>query len=243
MDVGGGFDNASSRHRSSSGELESSSTSSESQVDGLPGTLRTTPNMPLTARPRDTSRQPPSTPVLRASFQIPPTPSSATRSSFNLPPQPPLRGLKGKRRPPPLGFLPPVPSSPNTAAAPTSSQAITPRIRTESRKPATPPPHLRKPRKASFPATTTTQLYPALSTPSQTLFVFPPDLAPTARTPSTMTLTSNIANAVPFPTSSTPRISTFRSHGRTRSFIGLGVPPTPTTACSRVDAKGWIGME
>jgi tyrosine-protein phosphatase len=66
---------------------------------------------------------------------------------------------------------------------------------------------------------------------------------PRTRTPSTMTLTSNLNGAVPFPTLSTPRVSTFRSHGRTKSFIGLGVSPAPTTACSRVDAKGWFGSE
>jgi tyrosine-protein phosphatase len=133
--------------------------------------------------------------------------------------------------------LPTVSSSPMS----TSTQPIPSRIRTESRKPATPPHHLRKSQQLAFPTTATKQTSATLLTPSQTLFVFPPDSASTARTPSTMTLTSNITSAVPFPSASTPRISTFRCHGRTRSFIGLSVPPTPTTACSRVDAKGWIG--
>jgi tyrosine-protein phosphatase len=37
-------------------------------------------------------------------------------------------------------------------------------------------------------------------------------------------------------------VSAFRSQGRTKSFIGLGAPPTPTTACSRVDVRGWVGL-
>lgn len=245
LEVGGGFDSTSSRHRTSSGEHESSSISGESQGDGLPGTLRATPFMPHTARALGTSRLPPSTPSFRTSFQIPPPPSSATKSSLSLSSHPPLRGLKGKRRPAPLGIHSTVPSSPMAAAIATASvQPGTPRVRTESRKPSSPPAHILKTRKLPLPLTTTKQQnsYSALSTPSQTLFVFPPDLEPSTRTPSTMTLTSN-TNTFPFPTMSTPRISTFRSHGRTKSFIGLGIPPTPTTACSRVDARGWIGME
>ncbi|KAK0481938.1 hypothetical protein IW261DRAFT_1418903, partial [Armillaria novae-zelandiae] len=102
------------------------------------------------------------------------------------------------------------------------------RMRTESRKPAPPPLHLRH--------SVLNQARPQTShaaTPSQTLFVFPP--SPTmGRTPATMTLTSE---GVPWP-AITPRVSTFRSHGRTRSFIGIAAPPTPTTAFSKVDARG-----
>ncbi|KAJ8702831.1 tyrosine/serine/threonine protein phosphatase [Pleurotus ostreatus] len=118
-------------------------------------------------------------------------------------------------------------------------------------------PHM-QPRGASQPIQPHTPRRPtlprsqsSLNTPSQTLFVFPPSPTLNARTPSTMTLTMSgptnpdphpdLATAVPFPTLSTPRVETFKGkHGRTRSFIGLGAPPTPTTACSRVDAKGWV---
>jgi tyrosine-protein phosphatase len=38
-------------------------------------------------------------------------------------------------------------------------------------------------------------------------------------------------------------VSTFHSKGRTRSFIGLGAPPTPTVAFSKVDVRGYVGLE
>ncbi|KAI9062999.1 phosphatases II [Trametes sanguinea] len=76
-----------------------------------------------------------------------------------------------------------------------------------------------------------------LATPSQTLFVFPPSPTFTARTPSTLTITSN---AYPFPPMSTPRVSTFKSGGARRSFIGLTAPATPTVASSRVDVRGYL---
>lgn len=218
LGIGGGFDSV-------SGELESCSASSESQIGDSPSTLQSTPFTPLTARPLD---YPPSAPAFRTSFPTPSSPTSTTRPSFNVPPQLP----KMKRRPPPLGLLPPVPSSP-------PPQPLPPRIRTESRRLSAPPSHLHR---IPFPVAALKQTPPALPTPSQTLFVFPPDSTPRARTPSTMTLTSNLNGSIPFPTSSTPRVSTFRSHGRTKSFIGLGVLPAPTTACSRVDAKGWFGL-
>lgn len=90
-----------------------------------------------------------------------------------------------------------------------------------------------------------------VSTPSQTLFVFPP--SPTGGGslklgPHMMTVTSD----APFspgllggglPGIATPRVASFKgSNGRRRSFIGIGAPITPTTACSRVDARGWVGL-
>ncbi|KAJ7293296.1 hypothetical protein C8J57DRAFT_1429143 [Mycena rebaudengoi] len=160
--------------------------------------------------PRRPTRQvpPPSAPVWKTSFSLPPPPATAVRASFNLP-------TKTKRRPTPLG-LPPVPASPIAIVA---------------KKPVPPPLHLRsnvlKKMKPQTPS--------GLATPSQTLFVFPPSPTLTTRTPSAMTLTSNLNGPLPFPSLSTPRVSTFRSEGRTRSFIGLGAPPTPTTAFSKVD--------
>lgn len=237
LGVGGGFDSASARERHSSGELESCSNSSESPEDGLPSTLRAIPFTPITARPLATPKPPPSAPAFRSSFQLPPVPASAKRSTFDLPSR--ASGTpKVKRRPPPLGLVPRVPSSPQVPVAPATAQPLPHRIRTESRKPSSPPLHLRNPR-IPFLGGKAKQ---APSTPSQTLFVFPPDTTTATRTPSTMTLTSNLNVPVPFPSLASPRISTSHRHGRTRSFIGLGVPPTPTTACSRVDAKGWIGV-
>ncbi|KAJ7102209.1 hypothetical protein B0H15DRAFT_813690 [Mycena belliarum] len=228
LGIGGGFDD----ERGSSAEPESTS-SPDDDVQA-----RVTPRRP---------RPPPSAPVWKTSFSLPMPPATAIRPSFDLP-------LKPKRRPAPIGILPPVPPSPikivvDSADSTPQKRAPRkpllplqpPRTRTESKKPVPPPLHLRstgallKPKNQNPPS--------ALATPSQTLFVFPPSPTLTTRTPSAMTLTSNMTGAVPFPTSSTPRVSTFRSQGRTRSFIGLGAPPTPTTAFSKVDARGYIGPE
>jgi len=237
LGVGGGFDDE--RDRASS--LDSNS---PDDADCQPPTSRP----PSRSRPPPTHlRQvqvlPPSAPVWKTSFNILPPPATAVRSTFDLPTP------KAKRRPAPLGILPPVPSSP--VAIVTDENMETPakylrtpllslppmRSRTESRKPAPPPLHLRNSVLKKVP----TNL--AVYTPSQTLFVFPPSPTLTTRTPSTMTLTSNLNGSIPFPSLSTPRVSTFRQHGRTRSFIGLGAPPTPTTAFSKVDARGYVGME
>ncbi|KAF8167923.1 hypothetical protein B0H34DRAFT_670236 [Crassisporium funariophilum] len=202
-----------------------------------------------------TARPPPSAPVWKTSFTIPPPPLTAMRSTFELPPRPPP---KPKRRPMSLSILPPVPSSPigliqlESDTQPTATldplrpasqkPALPPvRQRAESRRLVPPPLHLRNSllRRAS---TSVVDSLSAVSTPSQTLFVFPPSPTLGTRTPSTMTLTSNMSGPVPFPSLSTPRVSTFRSHGRTRSFIGLGAPPTPTVAFSKVDARGYVGL-
>lgn len=176
----------------------------------------------MSAQSGPTLQLPPSAPTFRTSF-VP------SRSSSGI-----------KRCPPPLGFLPPVPSSPIPSSAPVREQRIPAWIQTESQKPA-PPLHLRNSQKIPFPDTKATQAPSALSTPSQTLFVFRLNSSLATRMPSTITLTSN--GTVPFPVLSTPCVSTFHAQGRARSFIGLGAPPTPTTACSHVDVKGSIGMK
>ncbi|KAF8807579.1 phosphatases II [Phlegmacium glaucopus] len=181
-------------------------------------------------------------PDWKASFTPPMT---AMRSTFQLPTRPPLRQ---KKRPLSLNILPPVPSSPialiteePVTARPAQVTILPARQRAESRRLAPPPLHLRNSvlRRASMGVEDSTS---AASTPSQTLFVFPPSPNLMTRTPSTMTLTSNFPGAVPFPSMSTPRVSTFQSKGRTRSFIGLGAPPTPTVAFSKVDARGYVGL-
>ncbi|KAJ7169597.1 hypothetical protein C8R46DRAFT_1217277 [Mycena filopes] len=230
LGIGGGFD----EERGSSAEPEYSSSTSSPDDD-----------VHSNITPRRPSRPPPSAPVWKTSFSLPMPPATAIRPSFDLP-------IKPKRRPAPLGILPPVPPSPIKIVvdeAQTSQKRATRtpllvlppgRSRAESRKPAPPPLHLRsnllKPKNPQNPPS-------GLATPSQTLFVFPPSPTLTTRTPSAMTLTSNINASVPFPSLSTPRVSTFRSEGRTRSFIGLGAPPTPTTAFSKVDARGFFGLE
>ncbi|KAJ6627214.1 hypothetical protein B0H10DRAFT_1996099 [Mycena sp. CBHHK59/15] len=234
LGIGGGFDD----ERGSSAEPETSSTTSSPDDDVH---SRITPRRPSRQVP------PPSAPVWKTSFSLPPPPATAVRAAFELP-------IKPKRRPAPLGILPPVPPSPikivvddtETPVKRASSSrkpllSLPPmRARTESKKLVPPPLHLRN---SVLNRTKTQNLPSALTTPSQTLFVFPPSPTLTTRTPSAMTLTSNLNLPVPFPSLSTPRVSTFRSDGRTRSFIGLGAPPTPTTAFSKVDARGYIGME
>lgn len=87
-------------------------------------------------------------------------------------------------------------------------------------------------------------------TPHQTLFVFPPSPTLTMRTPSAATLTTTTPPAsvatsgmVPFPSVPTPKISTFKQQGRTKSFIGIGTPMAPTTAFTKVEARGFVGLE
>jgi tyrosine-protein phosphatase len=247
LGIGGGFDDD-ERRRSISTETTDSSTSNspDDEPDSTSQHLTPPVSRPLAIRP------PPSAPVWKTSFDVPPTPATAVRSTFNLPPR---AALKPKRRPPPIAVLPPVPSSPITAAdlmppsgkplkLPIIHRSITlpVRARTESKKLVPPPLHIRNGVLRSSSTSTIIQDSSFVSTPSQTLFVFPPSPTSTltTRTPSTMTLTGA---HVPFPSLATPRVSTFRSHGRTKSFIGLGTSPAPTTAFSKVDVRGYVAIE
>ncbi|OJA12053.1 hypothetical protein AZE42_06695 [Rhizopogon vesiculosus] len=232
LGVGGGFDEATEPRRSPCLSLSSESPSA-SELSTQPPSCKALPYRPPS---RSKSLDPvPCTPATKLTFNIPPL-ATAVQSTFNFPPG------KGKRRPPPLGILPPVPPSPITPIAVQDNQE-TPRTRrrTPARKPAPPPLKLR--------GNTSQFTFPQLTTavPSQTLFVFPPSpsqVASAMRTPSTMTVTSNVQNTTyPFPSQRTPRVSTSRSQGRTRSFIGIGTSVAPTTAYSRVDARGWVGLE
>ncbi|EIW64735.1 uncharacterized protein TRAVEDRAFT_112206 [Trametes versicolor FP-101664 SS1] len=226
------FDAVSLGARSSSAEPteDDSPSESSSQPFRRPGVFSPPMSGTLTARPPGLFL-PPSAPAHKTKFSLPPVPATAVRSTFDLTPRAP-RTAKPRRRPPPLGILPAVPASP---IVPVNAPIAHPRTRTESRKPETPPAHLRGgPVKTTPPRS---QASSALATPSQTLFVFPPSPTLTARTPSTLTITSN---SYPFPSISTPRVSTFKSEGRRRSFIGLTAPATPTVASSRVDVRGWM---
>ncbi|CCM00953.1 uncharacterized protein FIBRA_03000 [Fibroporia radiculosa] len=230
LGVGGGFDAPSVDASCSSAEpTEDESTTSRIPHDSASRCQPTT-----SLRQAVSLRVPPSAPHNKTSFAIPPPPATAIRSAFDIPPRWQAK-LKSRRRPPPLGFLPPVPSSP---VVPVNPSPVSPRSRADTRKPDLSTADLRTPRKV---AQKTSRPRPTsmISTPSQTLFVFPPSPTLTTRTPSTMTLTSNAS--YPFPSMSTPRVSTFKSDGRRRSFIGVPPPSTPTVASSRVDARGWIG--
>lgn len=248
LGVGGGFDS----------ERPSASNSPDDDnedADDIP------PFAPSTAKafPAALHGAPPSAPAWKTSFHtLPPPPATAFRSSFDLPP-PPV--IKTKRRPLSMSIsvVPAVPSSPIvieqesepqppsaliSSSLPTARPFGT-RKRVESAKPVPPPLHLRSSvlRRASQ-SSDLGSTAAGLATPSQTLFVFPPSPTLNTRTPSTMTLTSEVATGpVPFPTVSTPRISSFRQKGgRKHSFIGVGSPPTPTVGFSKVDARGFFGF-
>lgn len=230
LGVGGGFDGQSVATRSPETEPSEGETPFTSKEHLVDSALPSNPETPLTARPRKSSGFKP--PQL---INVPPPSAPATKSSFGFLPR---FGTKGyhKRRPPSIiSTLPPVPSSP-VVPVDMLAHVHVPRTRKESGKPPPPPLKLLSTSRALSHLKAESS---ALSTPSQTLFVFPPSPTLMARTPSTVTITS-FGSSIPFPAVQTPRVSTFKAHGRSRSFIGLQSPVIPTTASSRVDARGWF---
>lgn len=234
LGVGGAFDDALELRRSPSLSSESPGSPSETNTHT---TYSLKPHgtgsyAPLSA--------PPSALVTKLCFNVSRPPANI---NFKIAPG------KGRRRPLPLGTLPPVPPSPVTPIAVQESKLSPRRRKHLSRQQAPPPLKLQgEPSSIAFPTNTPPSKYPVSALPSQTLFVFPPSptvkAATAMRTPATMTVTSNVDNnTYPFPPQATPRVATSRSHGRTRSFIGLGTSVAPTTAYSRVDARGWVGLE
>ncbi|KAI5123570.1 hypothetical protein M0805_003388 [Coniferiporia weirii] len=243
LGVGGGFDAPSISTRSPSGET------TEEEVNVSPDWTKAkhTPhlqvNTPSTARP--------SIPVKQWSFHAsgsspfrPPPSAPATRTTFGFTARLPFK-TKSKARPPPLNSLPPVPASPDVSVPP--EVPALPKVQLLRRRAVPPPLHLGD--KNGLLSTRTSSRSSNLSqisqtstnTPSQTLFVFPASPTLKSHTSHMVTVTSSLNAPLPFSTAPTPRVSTFKSEGRRRSFIGLMAPPTPTTACSRVDARGWIG--
>ncbi|KAF9569747.1 hypothetical protein CPC08DRAFT_701630 [Agrocybe pediades] len=267
LGIGEGFETASERSRAPS----SSNSPGDDIEEGTPRNVSVMTPGPATARPPPSAPvwktsfniPPPPQTAVRSSFQLPPRPKfkakprSLALGLSILPPVPssPVTLVIETGDPQPPTQLPSRPPSPPSSTSSRSSSrtglpSLPPvRQRAESRKLVPPPLHLRNSvlRRASQSSTTSTisstDNVAAVSTPSQTLFVFPPSPTLTTRTPSTMTLTSNVVGPVPFPSLSTPRVSTFHSKGRTRSFIGLGAPPTPTVAFSKVDVRGYVGLE
>lgn len=221
LNVGGGFDNDG---------RESDATSPDSHYEEE--SANKLPFTPQTARP-SIQCNPSSGQISTQKF--PRIPASAIQATFDVPPLPRARlTLKGRRRPPPLSILPTVPSSPINpgvmkSGPPQRAQAhAEPRISVPALLPSrqTPP----KPAVPPQP----------LPTPSQTLFVFPPspNALPSAA-PSTMILTPSV-NTLAFPSMKTPRLLSRGSRGRPQSFVAAA---TPTTAFSRVDVRGWVGMK
>lgn len=231
LGTGGGFTETSCSSAEPT-EDEASSTHTFGETDSPDATdvLSGTPK----AYPRVSTHIPPSAPAHKTSFNLPSAPATATATSFSLPK--PHHRSKPKKRPPPLfGLLSPVPPSPIT---PVSEARSFTRPRPESRK--------SEPRSVSHGVhKTSSRKYhhhhiPASATPAQTLFVFPPSPSQSAQTPSTMMLVpSSSFLKSPAPT---PRVASFRSEGNRRSFIGVSSLATPTTACSHVDARGWVGL-
>ncbi|KAL5495354.1 hypothetical protein ACEPAI_817 [Sanghuangporus weigelae] len=267
LGIGGGFDAPSISSRSHSGET----TEEEPNVspDLKKGTLSSQIFPPSTAaRPAYSAKQ-------HSLVSHPPPSAPATKTSFGFTARLPFKP-RAKARPPPLNFLPPVPSSPDVlgpSEAPSPLEPV-PKAEPTRRRPAPPPlrlsesatslrvtdlgnsrPGLGPARESSHHRTVATRSssrsssqsqlsHLSVTTPSQTLFVFPP--SPTLKshfTPHMVTVTSNLNSPMPFAAAPTPRVSSFKTtQGKRRSFIGLSVPPTPTTACSRVDARGWVGI-
>ncbi|KZT06899.1 uncharacterized protein LAESUDRAFT_714024 [Laetiporus sulphureus 93-53] len=234
LGVGGGFDEGSTEASCSSAEPTEDESSGSSRVSLDSKSRGQISPTPPTARQQLLIRMPPSAPHHKLSFNLSP-PATAIKMSFEIPPLPQPK-TKSRRRPPPIGILPPVPSSP---VIPINPAVMAPRPRVDARKAEQPPANLRIPqsRTRNLP---TPRPMSMVSTPSQTLFVFPPSPTLTTRTPSTMTLTSN--TSYPFPSMATPRVSSFKADGRRRSFIGVPPPSTPTVASSRVDVRGWFGV-
>lgn len=239
LGVGGGFDAPSISTRSPSGETteeEANSSPDWKRESVLPTLPVATPN---TARPFFLGKHRSLTdPNL---FANPPPPSApATKTSFGLP-RIPFK-LRSKPRPPPLNILPPVPPSP---VVPVSQEPEEPAKKVEPTRRRPPPPlrlNSEPPAKARSLSRSSLTSQLSVNTPSETLFVFPPSPTLKAHTPLTMTLTSSLNVPQPYLPTATPRVSTFKTDGRRRSFIGLTAPATPTTACSRVDARGWVGL-
>jgi tyrosine-protein phosphatase len=223
LTVGGGFDNDS---------RESDATSPDSQCEE--DSANRLPFTPLTARP---TVQRNLTSGTTSTHRFPRIPSSATQATFDVPPLPRVRmTLKGRRRPPPLSILPTVPSSPINPGVMKSDPPQTVQSRRE--------PHMSAPASLASRQTPPRPPVPSrsLTTPSQTLFVFPPSSSPNtlpSAAPSTMILTPSV-NTLAFPSMKTPRLSSRGSRVRPNSLISSA---TPTTAFSLVDVRGWVGMK
>ena len=219
LNVGGGFDN-------DSRESDATSPDSQSEESGS--------GLPFTPRASCPPVQPIPSSGPTSTHKFPRIPATATQATFDVPPLPRARlSMKGRRRPPPLSILPTVPSSPINPGVVKSGPPQRTQTQPEPRisAPALPPSR-QTPPKPAVPSQ-------PLPTPSQTLFVFPPspNALPSAA-PSTMILTPSV-NTLAFPSMKTPRLLSRGSRGRPQSFIA---PATPTTAYSRVDVRGWVGM-
>ncbi|KAF9240956.1 phosphatases II [Melanogaster broomeanus] len=223
LGIGAGFDDALEPRRSPS--LSSGSPSSPSETTSQ-ATVTAIPLVPRPAFPRRNISSLPSAPATKLCFstsRLPPTKLTLTSAAGKV-----------KRRPP---TLPPVPSSPITPISQPDNRPSPRRRRHLSRRQAPPPLKLQ--------GDTNSPFLRHLHRPSSSFHpLLELRLRTAMRTPATVTVTSNMKNnSYPFPSQTTPHVATSRSQGRTRSFIGLGNSVAPTTAYSRVDARGWVGLE
>lgn len=189
-------------------------------------------------------------------LSLPPVPSSPillVESEFSAsPPKDLASDGPRKRVPPPLllnSNAEPVGAAPTQQSQVKPRRPLLPPLRTTSNPSLTS--HSRSSSRSSHlsylsQSSTTSSIH----TPSQTLLVFPPSPTLKTKAPHMVTVTS-CHTPLPFASAGgsgfgsvapTPRVSTFQKEGKRRSFIGLAVPPTPTTACSRVDVRGWVSL-
>ena len=244
LGIGGGFDN-------DSHHTEEDSSSSSSPDDESTGTPRNPSNLSI--------RPPLSDVAWRTNFTYP-SPLTAVGADFDAPlPRLSPAKPKLKRRPVSLSILPPVPASPISLTVETTETVIDPKDSSGGAKQITRPIRRQSESRISqsqlhrqnmilqrgIPTSLSTDsVATAAGISSQTLFVFPPSpMSTNARPPSTMTLLSNPYVPIQFPILQTPRVSSFNSNGKRRSFIGLTPPPAPTVGFSKVDACGYVGFE
>ncbi|KAH8120226.1 hypothetical protein DFH11DRAFT_1499260 [Phellopilus nigrolimitatus] len=238
LGIGGGFDAPSIATRSASGET------TEEEINGSPdwkkdkSVISLQIHTPSTAKPSFPGKQR-SLNDLDRSLHRPPPSAPATKTSFGFAARLPFKP-RPKVKPSPLFSLPPVPSSPDVPAPP---EELAPSKVDPVRRRAPPPLLLKNSTVHTRSSSRSSQLsQSSINTPSQTLFVFPPEPTIPSNAPHMVTVTSSLNIPLPLSAAPTPRVSTFKLEGRKRSFIGLAVPPTPTTACSRVDARGWVSV-
>jgi tyrosine-protein phosphatase MSG5 len=271
LGVGGGFDAPSISSRSHSGETteEEAHTSPDAQkafnAIGVPPTPSTAKVPSFAARRRllqgvesVLNQPPPSAPPTKTSFGMPPRPLFKPKGKTR---PPPLSLLPTVPSSPDIVVQseasctsPPKDKEPIRKKGPPPALKITqesvPRpivVQAAPRRPRLQPLRNSNSSLGSRSSSRSSGLSQfsqssSISTPSQTLFVFPPSPTLKAKTPHMVTVTSNLNTPNPFSPAPTPRVSSFQSQGKRRSFIGLSVPPTPTTACSRVDARGVFGI-
>lgn len=236
LGVGGGFDCPSVSFRSYSGETteeDTNASSPDAKNEQTMNSFRLGTSHPASS---EAKVQTVSIAAPLPQLDGPPPSAPASKTSFGFASR---LAFKRRSKKASLDVLPTVPSSPVISIAPEESAAVA----TEPRRRVPPPLSLGNSRqRPAHGRSSSRSSQMTLNTPAQTLFVFPPSPTLKAQAPLTVTVTSSLSVPTAMHATPTPRVSTFKLEGRRRSFIGLATPPTPTTASSRVDARGWVGL-